>query len=117
VIAMGGCGTCDARPVGLVFGFASAAIALFGFPVAITVAILRYGLYEIDVIINRAVVYGLLAAVLTAVYVVVVVGVGSLVGYAGGPALTIAAAAAIALLFQPLRRQAQRVANRVVYGE
>src|SRR5262249_49891077 len=38
-------------------------------------------------------------------------------GYSGGPILTIAAAAAIALVFQPLRRRAQRLANRVVYGE
>ncbi|HEY7281788.1 MAG TPA: histidine kinase [Actinomycetota bacterium] len=116
-VAMAGCGNCAQSPATTVIGFVSAAIALFGLPIAITVAILRYGLYEIDVIINRAVVYGLLAAVLTAVYVAVVVGIGSLLGYAGGPALTIAAAAAIALLFQPLRRQAQRLANRLVYGE
>ncbi len=117
VVATAGCGSCEASTVALVAGLASAAVALFGIPIAITVAILRYGLYEIDVIINRAVVYGLLAAVLTAVYVTIVVGIGSLAGYAGGPALTIVAAAAIALLFQPLRRQAQRVANRVVYGD
>src|SRR5207245_6320485 len=64
------------------------------------------------------VVYGLLAAAVTAVYVGVVVGIGSLVGYGvGNPVLTTGAAVAIALLFQPARRQAQRVANRLVYGE
>jgi signal transduction histidine kinase len=43
--------------------------------------------------------------------------VGTLVGSRGGPLLTIVAAIAIALLFQPLRRRAQRLANRVVYGD
>jgi signal transduction histidine kinase len=105
-------------PVTIIVGLAAALAALFGIPIAITIAILKHGLYEIDVIIKRTVVYGLLAAAATAVYVVVVVGIGSLVGYGvGSPVLTAAAAVAITLLFQPLRRQAQRVANRLVYGE
>jgi two-component system NarL family sensor kinase len=49
-------------------------LALFGFPAAITLAILKHGLYEIDVIINRALVYGLLSAALTATYAGIVVG-------------------------------------------
>ena len=104
-------------PVTVVIGLASASVALVGIPVAITIAILRYGLYKIDVIINRAVVYGLLAAAITVVYLAVVVGIGTMAGYGGGPVLTIVAAVAIALLFQPLRHRAQRVANRLVYGE
>jgi len=104
--------------VTVVAGMASALVALVGIPAAITIAILKYGLYQIDVIINRAVVYGLLAAVVTGIYLVVVVGIGSLVGYGfGNPVLTTAAAVAVALLFQPVRHQAQRVANRIVYGE
>jgi signal transduction histidine kinase len=99
--------------VGLLAGY----LALFGFPIAITIAILRYGLYEIDLILNRAVVYTLLAAAVTAVYVAIIAGVGTLVGSHGGPLLTIVAAIAIALLFEPLRRRAQRLANRVVYGD
>ena len=87
-------------------------------PAAITIAILKYRLYDIDVIINRAVVYGLLAAAFTGVYVLVVVGIGSLIGYGvGDPLLTTIAVVAIALLFQPLRRRAQRLANRLVYGD
>ncbi|HUL84887.1 MAG TPA: histidine kinase [Actinomycetota bacterium] len=103
--------------VGIAIGLASATLALIGLPVAITVAILRYGLYQIDLIINRAVVYTLLAAGVTVVYVAIVVGIGALLGSHGGPLLTIVAAAAIALLFQPLRQRAQAVANRIVYGE
>ena len=91
--------------------------ALFGIPAIITLAILKYGLYQIDVIINRAVQYGLLSAALTGVYAGIVVGIGTLAGYAGGPLLTAAAALAIALLFQPLRRRAQLLANRLVYGQ
>jgi signal transduction histidine kinase len=93
-------------------------IALFGTPAVITLAILKHGLYQIDVIISRAVQYGLLSAVLTGVYVAIVIGVGTLAGYSGGGSgLSVAAAVAVALLFQPVRQRAQRVANRLVYGE
>ncbi len=91
-------------------------VALLGIPTLITVAILKHGLYQIDVIINRALRYGLLSAALTAIYVLIVVGIGTTAGYAGGPLLNAAAALAIAVLFQPLRRRAQLAANRIVYG-
>jgi signal transduction histidine kinase len=90
---------------------------LLGIPAIITLAILKYGLYQIDVIINRAVQYGLLSAALTGVYAGIVVGIGTLAGYAGGPVLTVAAAVTIAVLFQPVRQRARLVANRLVYGQ
>jgi signal transduction histidine kinase len=96
---------------------ASAVIGLLGFPAAITVGILKYRLYEIDVIVNRAVVYGLVSAGLTAVYAGIVLGIGALAGQQGSPLLTIVAAVAVALLFQPVRQRARRIANRLVYGE
>jgi signal transduction histidine kinase len=109
---------CAQSPIAIAAGLASGVTVLLGIPIAITIAVLRHRLYEIDVIINRTVVYGLLASAVTAVYILVVVGIGSLVGYGvGNPVLTTGAAVAIALAFQPLRRQAQRVANRLVYGE
>jgi signal transduction histidine kinase len=80
------------------------------------IAILRHRLYDIDVIISRAVVYGLLSAAVTGVYAGIVLGIGTFAGHRGGPALTIAAAVTIALLFQPLRHRAQLFANRLVYG-
>jgi signal transduction histidine kinase len=109
--------SCDRSALASFFLMVEAFVVLIGVPAAIVIAILKHGLFEIDVIINRAVVYGVLAAGLTIVYVGVVAGVGTLVGDRGSPALTIAAAVAIALLFQPLRRRAQRLANRMVYGE
>ena len=81
------------------------------------IAILRHRLYDIDVIISRAVVYGLLSAVSTGVYAGIVLGIGTFVGHRSGPVLTIAAAVTIALLFQPLRRRTQLFANRLVYGQ
>ncbi len=116
IVSLVGCG-CDRSPIALGLLLASGFVILLGVPAALAVAILKYRLYDIDVILNRAAVYGLLAAALTIVYVGVVVGIGTFVGSRGTPALTIAAAAAIALLFQPLRSRAQRVANRLVYGE
>jgi signal transduction histidine kinase len=106
-----------ANPVTTAAYIVTPVIALFGIPALITVAILKHGLYQIDVIINRTIRYGLLSAALTAIYVGIVVGIGTLAGYVGGPLLTAAAALTIAVLFQPLRRRAQLVANRVVYGQ
>ena len=94
----------------------TAVVALFGIPAVMAIAILRYRLFDIDVIISRAVVYALLSAAFTGVYIGIVLGIGTFVGHQGGPVLTIAAAVTIALLFQPLRRRAQLFANRLVYG-
>jgi len=93
------------------------AIGLAGFPAAIAVAIMKYGLYQIDVIISKAVSYGLLSAALTAVYAGIVLGIGTLAGYAGGPVLTAAAAVVVAVLFQLVRQRAALLANRLVYGK
>ena len=88
-------------------------------PIAIGVAILKHGLYEIDVVINKAVVFGTLAFFITAVYVAIVVGIGRLVGSGDRPdlALSIAATAVVAVAFQPVRERVQRFANRLVYGD
>jgi signal transduction histidine kinase len=88
-------------------------------PVAIGIAIFRYRLYDIDVVINKTLVYGSLAAFITAVYVAIVVGVGSLIaqhGVRAGFWLSIAATAVVAVAFQPVRARVQHLANRLVYG-
>jgi signal transduction histidine kinase len=115
LLAIAATGT-EANQVTTVAFVVTPLIALFGIPAIITVAILKHGLYQIDIIINRAIRYGLLSAALTAIYVLIVVGIGTTAGYAGGPLLNAAAALAIAVLFQPLRQRARLAANRIVYG-
>ena len=94
-------------------------IAVSALPACIGVAVLKYRLYDIDIVINRALVYGALAAFISAIYVGIVVGIGSLVGGGGRPnlALSIVATAVVAVAFQPVRERVQRIANRLVYGK
>ncbi len=89
---------------------------LAGIPVSAAIAILRYRLYDVDVVINKTLVYGALALFFTAVYVALVVGVGTLVGGSGNLVLSIVATAVVAVAFQPVRERVQRFANRIVYG-
>jgi signal transduction histidine kinase len=89
-------------------------------PVAIGIAVFRYRLYDIDVVIHKTLVYGALAAFITGVYVAIVVGLGSLVaGHRTHPSLLlpIIATAVVAIAFQPVRERAQHLANRLVYGK
>ena len=90
----------------------------FGLPVATTIAILKYRLYDIDLVINRSVVFGAMGAFITTVYVAIVVVLGGLLGGGSRPnlALSILATAIIAVAFQPVRERVQRLANRLVYG-
>jgi signal transduction histidine kinase len=86
-------------------------------PVAAAVAILKYRLYEIDRVISKTVVYGVLAAFVTTVFVLMVVGLGSVFGQGrANLPLSIVATAVVAVCFQPVRQRTQRVANRIVYG-
>jgi signal transduction histidine kinase len=88
-------------------------------PATIGLAVMKYGLYNIDLFISRTIVYGSLAVFITAVYVGIAVGIGTLVGSGGKPnlALSILATAIVALGFQPVRERTQKVANRLVYGK
>ena len=113
-----------ASPQGRVIGnVVSNLLVVGGFgvalPAAIGVAILRYRLYDIDIVINRTVVFGALAVFITAVYVGIVVGIGSLIGSQGRPnlLLSIVATAVVAVAFQPVRERVQHLANRLVYGK
>jgi signal transduction histidine kinase len=98
-------------------------IVLFPFiPVAAGIAIMKYRLYDIDVVISKTIVYGCLAAFITAVYVLVVVGIGALgsgslhAGSRPNLALSILATAVVAVAFQPVRERVQHLANRLVFG-
>ncbi len=93
-------------------------IGLSAVPLCIGVAVLKYRLYDIDIIISRALIYGSLAVLITAVYVGIAVGIGTLVGSGGQPnlGLSIVATIIVAVGFQPVRERLQRIANRLVYG-
>ncbi|HEX2267343.1 MAG TPA: hypothetical protein VHI97_03945, partial [Actinomycetota bacterium] len=88
-----------------------------GLPIATGIAIFKYRLFEIDVIINKTVVFAVLAGFVSAIYVAVVVGIGAAVGSTGNRLLPIVAVALIAVAFQPLRDRAHVLANRFVYGK
>jgi hypothetical protein len=84
-------------------------------PVATGIAILRYRLYDIDRLINRTLVYGLLTALLGGVYAGAVLVLGQVFGGVGGdpPSWAVAGATlAVAALFQPARRRIQAVVDR-----
>jgi two-component system, NarL family, sensor kinase len=83
-------------------------------PAAIGFAIMRYRLFDIEVVINRTLVYGALTLVVVAGYVGLVAGLGSLLGSRGWAGVV--AAAAIAVAVQPLRERLQRGVDRWLYG-
>jgi signal transduction histidine kinase len=88
-------------------------------PIALFLGILRYRLWDVDKVISRTLVYSVLAGFVSAVYVAVVVGIGSLFGDAQTEnlGLSIVATGVIAVAFQPVKDRVQRFANRLVYGQ
>ena len=66
---------CDETVVAVVGFTLLVALVLFGIPAAIFVALFKYRLYDLDLVISKALVYGLLAAVFTGVYVAIVIGI------------------------------------------
>jgi hypothetical protein len=108
---------CSSSPVTVVAQQAQGAVALLGIPSAITVAILKYHLYQIDRILNRALVYGGLTIILGAVYLVSVLLL-QLVPSPIASQSDVAVAAstlAAAALFRPARRRIQEAVDRRFY--
>jgi len=86
-------------------------------PLSIGIAILRYHLWDIDILINRTLVYGALTASIIGLYVLVVVALGSVFQAQGNLVISLVATGLIAVLFQPLRERLQRFVNRLMYGD
>ena len=94
-------------------------LAFTALAASIGIAVLRYRLYDIDFFLRQALVYGTLVVLISVVYFVTVVSVGSRLGQLprNDPAAGVAVGAIVALAFQPVRRRLQRLANRLVYGK
>jgi len=87
-------------------------------PIGAAIAVLRHRLYEIDVVIGKAIVLGGLLGFITAVYLAVLVGIGTAVGQGSGSNIALAAVATalVAVAFQPVRSRLQQFARRLVFG-
>ena len=98
--------------VGAIFG-----IALIALPISVGIAILRYRLYELDVIIRRTLVYGGLSALLAGLYFAIVLALQQVFSsFAGGSDLAVAVSTlAVAALFGPARRRVQHAVDRRFY--
>ncbi|HET9492649.1 MAG TPA: GAF domain-containing sensor histidine kinase [Chloroflexia bacterium] len=104
-------------PVVYELGIISSLLGMSIVAVAVGIAILRYRLYNIDLLINRTLVYGALTAGVVAAYVLLVGSLSVLFQSSGNFVLALIATGLAALLVQPLRERLQRRVNRLMYGE
>jgi two-component system NarL family sensor kinase len=96
------------------------ALFLVGFtavPAAVGIAILKYRLYDIDLIINRTLVYGALTTIVVGLYALVVGGIGTLLQARGNLLVSLLGVGLVAVLFAPLKEWLQRGVNHLLYGE
>ena len=110
----------QAKSLGSLFAESSYFLAVIIVPLSIAFSILRYRLWDIDLLINRTLVYGSLTVLLALIYFGLVIGLGSLVHLFTGqvsqsPIVIVASTLAIFVLIQPLRRRIQRIIDRRFY--
>jgi signal transduction histidine kinase len=91
-------------------------VAILTVPAAVAVAVLRYRLYDLDIVVRKTVVAALVAGAFTAIYLLAVVAASAVTGRPGSSPLAFAAAALAALLLQPVRARAGQMADHLVYG-
>ncbi len=102
----------DLTPIAdLVFSVAAVAVT-----VGIGLAVLKFRLYDVDLVINRTIVYGLLTVIVIAIYVGVVVGVGALLPVEES-ALALVTTGVVAVGFAPVRSLVQGGVNRLMFGQ
>jgi signal transduction histidine kinase len=92
-------------------------VAIFGIGLGASVAILRHRLFDIDLVINRTLVYGALTVSVIAVYVLIVGGLSTLFQARGNAVVALLATGVVAVLFHPLRERLQRAVNQFFYGQ
>jgi signal transduction histidine kinase len=92
-------------------------LGMLALPVTISISILRYRLWDIDLVINRSLVFGSLTVLVAATYVLLVGVLGKVFQSGENLVLSILATGLVAILFHPLRQRLQQVINRVMYGD
>lgn len=85
--------------------------------IAIGIAILHHRLFDIDVILNRTLVWLVMSLAVTGTYIGVVIGFGSLIGSRSNLLLSLTTTGLVAVAFQPLRLRVERLANRLLFGD
>ena len=88
-----------------------------GMVIATAFAIFKYRLYDIDLLISRSLVYGLLTMLVVGIYILVVGALGTFFQAQGNLVIALLATGIVAVLFQPLRERLQRGVNRLIFGE
>jgi signal transduction histidine kinase len=86
-------------------------------PLSISIAMLRHHLFDVDLVINRTLVYSALTTSVVVLYVLVVGGLGAALQVQGSLIVSLIATGLAAVMFQPLRERLQRAVNRLMYGE
>ncbi len=92
-------------------------LAFLLLPAGIAVAVLKYRLYEIDLVVNRSLVYGMMTVGVLGSYVALVGVVGASLAPGGDLVVSLVVTGVVAVCFQPLRERVQRFVNRLMYGE
>jgi signal transduction histidine kinase len=110
----------DTLPNGQVaseLGIILTSVVQLGIVLAAAVAILKYRLYDIDILINRTLVYGGLTTITMGIYILVVGYLGDLFQVQNNSIVPFIATGLVAVTFQPLRHRLQGIVNRMMYGE
>jgi signal transduction histidine kinase len=102
---------------GAAAGFAVVTLGTLALPVSVAIAVTRFRLWDVDLVINRAAVYSAVATILLALYLGIVLSAEAVLAGRDGELLALAAAGVVAVALQPLRLGVQRVVNRLMYGD
>jgi signal transduction histidine kinase len=103
--------------VNYLLGGGSVYLSFMLIPIFIGIALFRAQLFDIDIIIKRTLVYGILTTFVIGIYVLVVGYLGALFHTNGNLVISLIATGIVAVLFQPLRDLLQRGINRLLYGQ
>jgi len=101
----------------LLIGVALLDLSLLLIPLSIALAMLRYHLFDVDVLIRRTLVYGALTGCVVGLYVLIVGSLGALFQSSGNLLIALLATGLVAVVFQPLRERLQRGVSQLIYGE